>query len=135
VIVLDTDVFSATRRPERAPAVAAWVARQRPGTLVLSVVTVGEVERGIAREDGRNPPFAADLRAWLTFATRSYAERILPFEDQDARTWGRLSATLGHSGPDLMIAATALARGLAVATRNVVHFAPTGVRIINPFEP
>ncbi len=50
-----------------------------------------------------------------------------------ARCWGRLSARIGHGGADLLIAATALERGLTVVTRNVRHFAPTGVSVENPF--
>ena len=50
-----------------------------------------------------------------------------------ARRWGRLSAELGHEGADLLIAATALEHGLAVATRNVRHFKPSRVEVVNPF--
>ena len=50
-----------------------------------------------------------------------------------ARRWGQLSATLGHAGADLLIAATALEHGLIVVTRNVRHFEPTGVEVLNPF--
>ena len=50
-----------------------------------------------------------------------------------ARRWGQLSAALGHAGADLLIAATALEHGLIVVTRNVRHFEPTGVEVLNPF--
>lgn len=52
-----------------------------------------------------------------------------------ARRWGRLSAALGHGGADLMIAATALERGLTVVTRNLERFQPTGVATLNPWSP
>jgi predicted nucleic acid-binding protein len=51
-----------------------------------------------------------------------------------ARRWGQLSATLGHDGADLLIAATALEHGLTVVTRNMRHFEPTGVAVLNPAE-
>ena len=62
-----------------------------------------------------------------------FSDRLLPFEAEDARIWGRLSAEIGHNGADLMIAATALRHGAAVVTGNVSDFAPTGVRLENPF--
>jgi len=62
-----------------------------------------------------------------------YGERILPFDLQIARRWGRLSAALGNDSADLMISATALEHGLTVATRNVSDFESTGVATLNPF--
>ena len=62
-----------------------------------------------------------------------YADRILTVDLSTARRWGRLSATIGHAGADLLIAATALEHGLTVVTRNVRHFEPTGVDVLNPF--
>jgi len=63
-----------------------------------------------------------------------WGERIIPFDLGAARRWGRLSAELGHDDADVMIAATALERGLTVVTRNVRHFQPAGVAIFNPFS-
>jgi predicted nucleic acid-binding protein len=63
-----------------------------------------------------------------------FEDRLLPFEAEDARIWGRLSVEVGHSGADLMIAASALARGAVVVTGNVAHFGPTGVELENPFS-
>ena len=63
-----------------------------------------------------------------------YGERILPVDMATARRWGQLSAALGHDSADLLIAATALERGLTVVTRNVRHFEPTGVDVMMAFE-
>ena len=130
--LLDTDVLSAARRPERAPRVAAWLASKPEGDLYLSVVTLGEIERGIARLTRRDPEFAAALRAWIDRTMRLFADRLLPFGPEEARIWGRLSAKLGHDGADLLIAATALAQGAVVVTGNVSDFEPTGVAVENP---
>ncbi len=132
--ILDTDVVSAVRRPGRAPQVAAWLSGRAEAELFLSVVTLGEIERGIRAQEGPNPAFAADLRAWLDRTLRVFGDRILPFGAEDARIWGALSHRLGHAGADLMIAATALARGATVVTGNVQDFRPTGVRLENPFH-
>ena len=131
--ILDTDVISAVRRPERAPQVAAWLRGKAESDLYLSVVTLGEIERGIARQDRLDAGFARDLRAWLDRTVLLFADRLLPFEAEDARLWGQLSARIGHGGADLMIAATALRHGAVVVTGNVDDFAPTGVRVENLF--
>jgi predicted nucleic acid-binding protein len=131
--LLDTNVISALRRPERAPQVAAWLRGKAEGDLYLSVVTLGEVERGIAKQDRIDTAFARDLRAWLDRTVLLFSDRLLPFGADEARIWGRLSARIGHGGADLMIAATALHHGAVVVTGNVDDFAPTGVRVENPF--
>ena len=131
--ILDTDVLSATRRPERAPRVAAWLRSQREEDLYVSVVSLGEIERGIALQSPRQPEFAADLRRWIDGTVRLFADRVLPFGAEEARIWGRLSAKLGHDGADLQIAATALAHGAVVVTGNLSDFEPAGVAVENPF--
>lgn len=131
--LLDTNVLSAVRRPDRAPQVAAWLRAQVESDLFLSVITLGEIERGIRAQERLNPPFAADLRLWVDRTVRLFSDRILPFGAEDARIWGRLSQDIGHGGADLMIAATALARGATVVTGNTEDFRPTGVRLENPF--
>ena len=133
MFLLDTNTVSALRRPDRHPLVAEWVVAQPSSEVFISVVTIGEIQRGITREERRDPPFARDLAIWLHQTIVSYGERILPFDIQSAQRWGRLSASLGHQDPDLIIAATALEHDLTVVTRNVRHFQPTGVRILNPF--
>ena len=133
MFVIDTNVISALRRPERAPQVAAWLRGKTEGELYLSAITIGEIERGIRRQEKRYPQFASDLRAWLDRTVQIFADRILPFGAEEARIWGRLSHEIGHDGADLMIAATALRHGATVVTGNVVDFAPTGVRLENPF--
>lgn len=134
MLILDTNVISGLRRPERAPELVAWLARQNDADLYLSVVTLGEIERGIARQDLLDPDFARDLRDWMTRTTQLFADRLLPVDAQSARIWGQLSAQLGHAGADLLIAATALRHDAVVVTRNVSDFVPTGCRIENPFD-
>ncbi len=131
--LLDTNVLSALRRPDRSPKVAEWLWSKPENRLFLSVITVGEIERGITRQERRDPAFARALRAWIDRTTLLFKDRLLPFGAEEARIWGRLSARLGHNGADLLIAATALARGAIVVTGNVSDFEPTGVETENPF--
>lgn len=131
--ILDTNVISAVRRPDRAPNVAAWLRGKAERDLFISVITLGEIERGVRQQEVRDPAFANDLRAWLDRTVLLFSDRLLPFEAEDARIWGRLSAEIGHAGADLMIAASALRHAATVVTGNVRDFAPTGVALENPF--
>ncbi len=132
--LIDTVVLSELRKPKRDVRLASWIKKQRTGDLYLSVVTVGEIERGIVLQRTRDPGFATALASWLDRVLALYAERVLPFDLPIARRWGQLSAALGNDSADLMISATALEHGLTVVTRNVLDFKPTGVAVFNPFE-
>ena len=132
-MLLDTNVVSALRRPERHPQVTRWVAAQQPADLFLSAVTIGEIRRGITRQERRDAPFARELNIWLARLLTLFGDRVLALDAPAAQRWGRLSASLGHDSIDLMIAATALEHGLTVVTRNVSHLEPTGVRVLDPF--
>lgn len=134
MFILDTDVVSALRRPDRAPQVAAWARANIQSPVAISAITVGEIEMGITQQETRNPGFAVDLKTWFAVVLTQYAQDILPLTAEDARIWGRLSAQIGHKSPDLMIAAQALRRQATVVTRNVTHFAPTGAQVLNPFD-
>ncbi|HEY1362388.1 MAG TPA: type II toxin-antitoxin system VapC family toxin [Xanthobacteraceae bacterium] len=133
MFLIDTVVLSELRKRRRDSKVVAWFERQQTADLFVSVITIGEIERGIARQRSADPGFAAALAAWLDRLLSVYGERIVPFDLQMARRWGRLSAALGNESADLMIAASALERGLTVVTRNAAHFEPTGVSTLDPF--
>ena len=132
MFLLDTDVLSALRRRDRNPETVRWVESQRTSDMYISVVTVGEIERGITRQRQGDPSFAQELALWLDRVLAWYSDRVLPVDTATARRWGQLSVTLGHDSADLLIAATALEHGLTVVTRNVRHFEPTGVPVLNP---
>ncbi len=132
--LLDTDVLSALRRRQRNPAVEEWYTRQSSSDLHISVITLGEVQRGVSQEARRNSEFADDLAKWFQRVVTEFGDRVLPVDLGVAQCWGQLTIDIGNRNPDLLIAATALERGLTIVTRNVRHFVPTGVRIVNPFE-
>ena len=132
MFLIDTDILSALRKRQRNPHVVRWMLNQRMTDLYLSVVSLGEIERGITRQQHRDPTFARVLAAWLDSVLSLYHTRILDVDLPTARRWGRLSATLGHEGADLLIAATALEHGLTVVTRNVRDFEPTGATVLDP---
>ena len=133
MFLMDTDMLSALRRRDRHPDAVHWLESQRTSDLYLSVVTIGEIERGITQQQRRDLAFARDLVRWLDRVLALYGDRVLSVDLPTARRWGQLSATLGHAGADLLVAATALEHGLVVVTRNVRHFEPAGVQVLNPF--
>ena len=135
MFLIDTDVLSALRKRKRNQEVVEWMAAQRTVDLYLSVVSIGEIERGIAGQQRRNPAFSRVLAAWLESVITLYGDRILNVSLSTARRWGRLSHATGHKNADLLIAATALDHGLTVVTCNVGDFEPTGVPVIDPSAP
>ena len=133
MFLVGTDVLPVLRRRERHPKLAQWLEGQRTEDLYLSAVTVGKIERGITQQQRRDASFARELVAWLDRVLAWYGDRVLAIDVSTARRWGRLSGALGHDSVDLLIAATAIEHGLTVVTRNVRHFEPAGVPVLNPF--
>ena len=135
MFLLDTMVLSELRKRQRDANLVAWLGSVPESGLYLSVVTIGEIEKGIASVAGPDVAFARHLEAWLDTVLRGFADRILGIDVRIARRWGRLAAAHGHAGADLLIAATALEHGLTVVTRNLRHFAGTGAPLVDPFAP
>lgn len=135
--LLDTNVISEVRRPDKANArVQAWLAAQAVGELFLSAITVLEIERGIYKCRAQGDELqAALLTRWLELQVLpSFAGKVLPVDGAIARRTAQLPWVGGKEYRDPLIAATALAHGLAVVTRNVKDFEKSGVRLINPWE-
>jgi len=137
--LVDTNVISAGVPSRSAsPALIAWM-DDHSAQLYISAVTIAEIEDGIAktRREGATRK-AADLDAWLETLLHLYGERILAFDTATARRAGVLSDRARGQGQapgfaDIIIAATALQHGLMILSRNLKHFAPLGVRVLDPF--
>lgn len=126
--------MSALRKKKRARSLDDWLQSTRPSDMYVSVITIGEIERGVAAKRRTDPEFGAALAHWLDSVLLDFDERIVPFDLNSARRWGRLGLTIGNMTSDLQIAATALEHGLTVVTRNVAHFRPTGVATVDPLK-
>jgi toxin FitB len=135
--LLDTDVISELRKGDKANAgVQAFFANasRESADLYLSVITIGELRQGVERIRHRGDDSQADLlERWLMRVTTTYAESILSFGEDTAHVWGRLRVPNPENPLDKQIAATALIHDLTVVTRNIDHYAPTGVRLLSPF--
>lgn len=134
MFLIDTDILSTLAKRRRDPSVETWLTGQRAVDLFVSVISIGEIERGIVNQRRRDPAHAIALEEWLDQVLLAYGERILLFDLACARRWGQLSAAIGNSSADLQIAATALEHGLTVVTRNLSDFGPTGARVLSPFD-
>ncbi len=137
-VLLDTCVLSEIRHPRGNPAVREAVLAFRDRELFISVLTLGELAKGIALLDAGQRQ--QELNAWLTGLEQQFADRILDITADIVRVWGELTAAAQRNGrvvpaTDGLIAATALQHGLQVMTRNVENFTPTGVRVLDPWLP
>ena len=133
--LLDTNVVSEVRKPQANPHVRAWFASVPGESLYLSVLTVGEIRRGIERLRRRDPAQAAVFEAWLASLRQHYADRLLPVTTEIAEEWGRLNVPDPLPTVDGLLAATARVRGLVLVTRNTADLARTDVRVLDPFTP
>jgi predicted nucleic acid-binding protein len=139
--LVDTNVISAGA-PSKAVTAAEllkWM-DDHSTRLYLSVVTVAEIEDGIAKaRRGRARRKAADLTAWLDTLLHLYGDHVLAFDVAAARVAGELSDRARSKGlapgfADIVIAATARTRHLIILTQNIRHFAPLGISTANPFQ-
>lgn len=134
--LIDTNVISELRKGARADLrVVDWFAGLAEDDLYLSVLTVGEIRKGIERIRLRDRRAAASLERWLHEVIDAHRDRILPIDQTVAEEWGRLNVPDPLPVVDGLLAATAAVHGLVLATRNVKDLLRTGVSLLNPFEP
>ena len=132
--LLDTNVLSELRRKTPDAAVLEWFTRRPASTLYLSVLTIGELRKGIEGVPDAKRRMA--LTDWLeTDLPALFAGRILPVDTQVADRWGRLLSAAGRPLPaiDSLLAASAAQHGLSMVTRNSRDFADLGLDVINPW--
>lgn len=133
--LIDTNVLSELRRKSPAPEVVDWFSQRPPTTLHLSVLTLGEIRKGI---EGVNDEIRRQsLIDWLeTDLPTFFTGRILSVDGAVADRWGRLIAAAGRPLPaiDSLLAATALEHDLVLVTRNIKDFAGLPVQVFNPWS-
>jgi predicted nucleic acid-binding protein len=134
--LLDTCVVSELVKPEPCDAVVGWLADQPSDALFLSVLTIGEVRKGLTKlVDSKRK---TRLTAWMNTLQQEYGDRILSVDLEVCESWGILQGNAEKAGVpmasiDGLIAATAYTHHLTLVTRNETDFAPSNVPIINPW--
>lgn len=132
--LLDTNVISELRKGERAnPKVLSWFAGVAEEEVFLSVLTIGEIRRGIESVRRRDPDAAASLDRWLALLSEAHGDRILPLDRAIAEEWGRMNVPDPLPVVDGLLAATARVLGLTLVTRNVADVEGAGVEMLDPF--
>jgi len=138
MFVLDTNVVSELRKVRLGKAdsnVTAWAQGVDATDLFVSAITVMELELGVLAIERKDATQGAMLRSWLDLhVLPEFSGRTLPVDTAVAQRCARLHVPDKRGERDALIAATALVHGMAVVTRNVADFEPTGVRIVNPWE-
>jgi toxin FitB len=134
--LLDTNVLSELRRPERANhRVKAWAAASPAALFYISSITVLEIEHGILLIERRDRQHGAQLRTWFEEEiVVQFEQRILAIDTAVARRCAQLHVPDRRPERDALVAATALVHDMTVITRNVVDFQSTGVALINPWD-
>ncbi len=135
--LLDTNVISELRKPagRAAPNVRTWAQRQPTSELSISVITVMEIEIGVARLERRDSFQGDVLRKWLEHDLLvAFATRILPIDLAVVRRAAAMHVPNPRPERDVLIAATALTLSLILVTRNISDFQPLGVELLNPWD-
>lgn len=137
--VLDTNVLSELRKVRLGKTdgnVTAWTESVDAADLFVSAITIMELELGVLSIERKDATQGAMLRAWLEqHVLPEFSRRMLPIDTAVAQRCARLHVPDQRGERDALIAATALVHGMALVTRNVADFKPTGVTIVNPWEP
>ena len=132
--LLDTNIISETRRLRPDPRVSAFLESVGSADLFLSVLTLGELRKGVAARRRTDVITADQLAAWVDGIETMFADRVLPVDMAAARLWGELAADRSLPVVDTLLAATAMSRDLILVTRNTRDVAATGVQLLDPWR-
>ena len=132
--LLDTNVVSEIKKSRPHPQVLQFFSALHPAQTFVSVMTLGELRKGVGLRSKRDPATAQALSAWIDGLEASFQERILPVLGPVARLWGELS--VGRSRPvvDTLLAATAIHHQLTLVTRNMRDMEDLQVTLHNPWN-
>lgn len=136
MFLLDTNVVSELRRPDRADRnVLAWANAVPAANFFISVISILEIELGARRIERKDAAQGAVLHAWIDdHVLARFEGRILAIDTAVAQRCAQLHVPNPRAERDALIAATALVHGFTVVTRNVGDFEPTGVSLLNPWD-
>jgi predicted nucleic acid-binding protein len=131
--LLDTNVVSETRKKIAHEGVLKFFAMADPSTLYMSVLTLGELRKGVALKGRSDPEAGRQLASWVDGLEYGFGDRFLGVDLATARLWGELSAQRPRAVVDTLLAATAITHELTYVTRNIQDVEDIGVRLLNPW--
>lgn len=131
--LLDTNVISETRRKQANERVLSFLSAVDDGSLYLSVLTLGELRKGVALKKRTDPDSARKLAGWVDGLEYSFADRILGIDAATTRIWGELSAQRPRPVIDTLLAATAIVHDLTFVTRNTSDVRDTKAKLMDPW--
>lgn len=132
--LVDTNVLSEIRRRTPDRAVSRWFSALPTSLVHLSVLTLGEIGRGIAQIRARDPRQADSYQGWLDQVRSTYRERIVIVDERICDAWADLSARATLPVVDGLLMATAVCHGLTFVTQDVRHPLALGIPVLNPWE-
>ncbi len=135
--LLDTNVISEPKQKKPNEKVLEWLGAQDESKIYLSVLTIGEIRKGITRLDSGKKK--AELEQWLEKLRNRFARRILPLSERTFLVWGKMCGEFENKGVvrsalDSLLEATALEHDLILVTHNIKNFQDSQVTILNPWE-
>jgi toxin FitB len=132
--LLDTNTLSETRKKQANKRVMSFLSAAEPSALFISVLSLGELRKGVALKIRSDADAAKRLGTWLDGLEFSFGERILGVDAAIARQWGELSAQRSRPVVDTLLAATALVHKLTLVTRNINDVHDLGVKLLDPWR-
>jgi toxin FitB len=132
--LLDTNILSETRKKHANERVMSFLSAVEPSALFISVLSLGELRKGVALKIRSDADVAKRLGTWVDGLEFSFGERILAVDAAIARQWGELSAQRSRPVVDTLLAATALVHKLTLVTRNISDVHDLGVKLLDPWR-
>jgi predicted nucleic acid-binding protein len=132
--LLDTNVISETRKSRADERVMAFLDATDSASLFLSVLTIGEMRKGIQIKRTEDADAAFRIGKWLDGIELTFADRLLPVDAEVAKRWGTFSADRSRPVIDTLIAATASVHELTLLTRNASDFVGLGISLVDPWR-
>jgi hypothetical protein len=131
--LLDTNILSETRKKQADEKVVAFLTSADPSSIYISILTLGELRKGVAQKRRTDPATAAALAAWVDGLEFGFANHILAVDTATAKVWGELSAQRPRPVIDTLLAATAIVHELTFVTRNTSDVEDIDMTLLNPF--
>jgi predicted nucleic acid-binding protein len=132
--LLDTNVLSETRKKQPDQHVISFLSKMDPSALYFSVLTLGELRKGVAMKGRTEPEIARQLSEWVDGLEFSFADRIVSVDAATASLWGRLSAERPRPVIGTLLAATASVHAMTLVTRNTADIGDIAIQILNPWQ-